>query len=76
MTTQSAGRPAATSRGGGIGGRAGKGGGRTIGGQGREVNDGVDGVPDFSTIKLLSLLISILESQVAAASQTAFDAQP
>ncbi|GJZ08284.1 hypothetical protein Tco_0542567 [Tanacetum coccineum] len=31
MTTQSAGRPAATSRGGGTGGRAGSGGGRTRG---------------------------------------------
>ncbi|GKB60001.1 putative reverse transcriptase domain-containing protein [Tanacetum coccineum] len=68
MTTQSAGRPAAASRGGGTGGRAGRGGGRTrghsgdqgdgringqggqVGGQGSEVNDGVNGFPDFSTI--------------------------
>ncbi|GJR73714.1 reverse transcriptase domain-containing protein [Tanacetum coccineum] len=68
MTAQSVGRPAATSRGGGTGGRAGSGGGRTrgrssnegngriygqgdqVGGQGSEVNDGVNGVPDFSTI--------------------------
>nr|GEU79459.1 hypothetical protein [Tanacetum cinerariifolium] len=69
MMTQSAGRPAATSRGRGAGGRAGSGGGgRTrghsgdqgdgridgqggqVGGQGSEVNDGVNGVPDFSTI--------------------------
>ncbi|GJT24208.1 putative reverse transcriptase domain-containing protein [Tanacetum coccineum] len=68
MTTQSASQLAAASRGGGTGGRAGRGGGRTrgcfgdqgdgridgqggqVGGQGSEVNDGVDGVPDFSTI--------------------------
>ncbi|GJS57952.1 putative reverse transcriptase domain-containing protein [Tanacetum coccineum] len=42
MTTRSAGRPAAASRGGGTGGQ--------VGGQGSEVNDGVNGVPDFSTI--------------------------
>ncbi|GJS82124.1 putative reverse transcriptase domain-containing protein [Tanacetum coccineum] len=68
MTTRSAGRPAAASRVGGTGGRAGSGGGTTkchsgdqgdgridgqggqVGGQGSEVNDGVNGVPDFSTI--------------------------
>ncbi|GJX12515.1 reverse transcriptase domain-containing protein [Tanacetum coccineum] len=68
MMTRSAGRPAATSRGGGTGGRAGIGGGRTrghsgdqgedrmdgqggqVGGRGSEVNDGVNRVPDFSTI--------------------------
>nr|GFA68104.1 reverse transcriptase domain-containing protein [Tanacetum cinerariifolium] len=68
MTTRSVGRPAAASRGEGMGGRAGKGGGRTRshfgdqgdgridgqggqeGGQGSEVNDGVNGVPDFSII--------------------------
>ncbi|GJT17889.1 putative reverse transcriptase domain-containing protein [Tanacetum coccineum] len=68
MTTQSAGRTAAASRGGRTGGQAGRGGGRTrghsgdqsnggiggrggqVGGQGSMVNDGVDGVPDFSTI--------------------------
>ncbi|GJY07797.1 hypothetical protein Tco_0374851 [Tanacetum coccineum] len=68
MTTRSAIRPAAASRGGGTGGRAGSGSGRTrgrsgdqgdgridgqggqVGGQGSEVNDGVNGVPDFSTI--------------------------
>ncbi|GJV80248.1 hypothetical protein Tco_1516118 [Tanacetum coccineum] len=75
MTTRSAGRPVAVSRGRRTGGRAGRGGGRTrgrsgdwgngvidgqggqvdgqggqVGGQGTEVNDGVDGVPDFSTI--------------------------
>ncbi|GJZ14972.1 putative reverse transcriptase domain-containing protein [Tanacetum coccineum] len=58
MTTRSAGRPAAASRGGGTGRRAGRGGGRTggrssdqgngridgQGGQGSEVNEGVDGV--------------------------------
>ncbi|GJZ10186.1 reverse transcriptase domain-containing protein [Tanacetum coccineum] len=68
MTTRSAGRPGAASRGEGTGGQTDRGGGRTkgrsgdqdndrndgqgdqVGGQGREVNDGVDGVPDFSTI--------------------------
>ncbi|GJT88311.1 putative reverse transcriptase domain-containing protein [Tanacetum coccineum] len=81
MTTRSAGRPAAASRGGGTGGRAGRGGGRTrgrsgdqgdgridgqggqVGGQGSEVNDGVNGVPDFSTIiaqQLQNLLPTIV----------------
>ncbi|GJV58637.1 retrovirus-related pol polyprotein from transposon TNT 1-94 [Tanacetum coccineum] len=81
MTTQSAGRPAAASRGGGTGGQAGRGGGRTrghsgdqsnggiggrggqVGGQGSVVNDGVDGVPDFSTIiaqQLQNLLPTIV----------------
>ncbi|GJW03981.1 putative reverse transcriptase domain-containing protein [Tanacetum coccineum] len=68
MMTRNAGRPAAASRGGGTGARAGSGGCRTrghssdqgngrddglggqVGGQGSEVNGGVDGVPDFSTI--------------------------
>ncbi|GKC25430.1 putative reverse transcriptase domain-containing protein [Tanacetum coccineum] len=68
MMARSAGWPAAASRGGGTGGRAGSGDGRTrgrsgnegdgriddqggqVGGQGSEVNDGVNGVPDFSTI--------------------------
>ncbi|GKC26516.1 hypothetical protein Tco_1033810 [Tanacetum coccineum] len=68
MTTQSAGRPAASSRGGRTGRQAGRGGDRTrgrfgdqgdgriddqggqVGGQGSEVNDGVNGVPDFSII--------------------------
>ncbi|GKF91009.1 hypothetical protein Tco_0274710, partial [Tanacetum coccineum] len=68
MTTQSAGQPAATSQGGGMGVRAGRCGGRTrghsgdqgngrddgpggqVGGQGSEVNGGVDGVPDLFTI--------------------------
>ncbi|GJV30945.1 reverse transcriptase domain-containing protein [Tanacetum coccineum] len=68
ITTQSAGRPAAASRGVGTGGRASRGGGRTrdrsgdqddgridgqggqAGGQGSEVNDGVNRVPNFSTI--------------------------
>nr|GEU57193.1 reverse transcriptase domain-containing protein [Tanacetum cinerariifolium] len=68
MTTRSASRPAATSRGEGTGGQAGRSGGRTrgcsgdqgdgridgqggkVGGLGSEVNDGVNGVPDFSTI--------------------------
>ncbi|GJY47011.1 putative reverse transcriptase domain-containing protein [Tanacetum coccineum] len=81
MTTQSAGRPAAASRGGGTGGRASSGGGRTkgrsgdqgdgridgqggqVGGQGSEVNDGVNGVPNFSTIiahQLQNLLPTIV----------------
>ncbi|GKC63545.1 reverse transcriptase domain-containing protein [Tanacetum coccineum] len=81
MTTQSAGRHAAASRGGGTGGRAGRGSGRTrgrsgdhgdgrndgsggqVGGQGSEVNGGVDGVPDFSTIiaqQLQNLLPTIV----------------
>ncbi|GJV02390.1 hypothetical protein Tco_1335959 [Tanacetum coccineum] len=81
MTTRSAGRPAAASRGGGTGGRAGSGGGRTrgrsgdqgdgridgqggqVGGQGSEVNDGVNGVLDFSTIiaqQLQNLLLTIV----------------
>ncbi|GKC30838.1 hypothetical protein Tco_1038132, partial [Tanacetum coccineum] len=81
MTTRSAGRPAAASRGGGTGGRAGRGGGRTggrsgdqgngridgqggqVGGQGIEVNDGVDGVSEFFTIiahQLQNLLPTIV----------------
>ncbi|GJW81397.1 reverse transcriptase domain-containing protein [Tanacetum coccineum] len=84
MTTRSAGRPAAASRGGGTGGRAGRGGGRTrgrfgdqgdgridgqggqVGGRGREVNDGVDGVLDFSTIiaQQLQNLLPIIVDQV------------
>ncbi|GJU28839.1 hypothetical protein Tco_1172428 [Tanacetum coccineum] len=88
MTTRSDGRPAAASRGGVTGGRAGRGGGKTrgrpgdrgnggiygqcgrvdgqggqVGGQGTKVNDGVDGVPDFSTIiaqHLKNLLPTIL----------------
>ncbi|GKA77870.1 hypothetical protein Tco_0784407 [Tanacetum coccineum] len=68
MTTRSTGRATAAPRGGRMGGRTSRGGGRTEGrfgdqgdsrndghggqvcSQGREVNDGVDGVPDFSTI--------------------------
>ncbi|GKG34366.1 hypothetical protein Tco_0437062, partial [Tanacetum coccineum] len=52
MTTRSAGQPIAASRGGG-----------TVGGQGSEVNDGVGGVPDFSTIiaqQLQNLLPNIV----------------
>ncbi|GKB34958.1 reverse transcriptase domain-containing protein [Tanacetum coccineum] len=81
MMTRSAGRPAAASRGGGTGGRASRGDGRTrgrsgdqgdgringqgsqVGGQGSEVNDGVNGVPDFSTIiaqQLQNLLPTIV----------------
>ncbi|GJV10696.1 putative reverse transcriptase domain-containing protein [Tanacetum coccineum] len=65
MTTQSTGRPAAASRGGGRGGRAGRGDGRSRGrsgdqgniridgqgGQGSEVNDGVDGGDVMNVIK-------------------------
>nr|GEX07010.1 hypothetical protein [Tanacetum cinerariifolium] len=68
VMTESAGRPAVASRGGGTVGRAVSGGGRTrghsgdhgdgridgqggqVGGQGSKVNDGVNGVTDFSTI--------------------------
>nr|GEU79464.1 hypothetical protein [Tanacetum cinerariifolium] len=82
MTTRSAGRLAATSRGGGTGGRVGRGGGRTgdrsgdqddgknkdqgsqVGGQGREVNDGVDEVLDFSTI-ISQQLHNLLPTNVA-----------
>ncbi|GJQ99226.1 reverse transcriptase domain-containing protein [Tanacetum coccineum] len=81
MTTRSAGWPAAASRRGGTGRRAGRGGGRTkgrsgdqgdnridgqggqVGGQGSEVNDDVNGVPDFSTIiaqQLQNLLPTIV----------------
>nr|GEU78307.1 putative reverse transcriptase domain-containing protein [Tanacetum cinerariifolium] len=77
MTTRSAGQPAATSLGGGTGGRAGRGDGRIggrsgdqrnvridgQGGQGSEVNDGVDEVPGLSTIiaqQLRNLLLTIV----------------
>ncbi|GJR55668.1 putative reverse transcriptase domain-containing protein [Tanacetum coccineum] len=59
MTTRSVGRLAAASRGGGTGGRAGSGGGRTR----VRRNDGVNGVPDFSTIipqQLQNLLPTIV----------------
>ncbi|GJZ69618.1 hypothetical protein Tco_0633168 [Tanacetum coccineum] len=55
MTTRSAGWPAAASRRGGTGGQ--------VGGQSSEVNDGVDGVPNFSTIiaqQLRNLLPTIV----------------
>ncbi|GKD76261.1 reverse transcriptase domain-containing protein [Tanacetum coccineum] len=55
MTIQSVGRPAAASQGGGMGVR--------VGGQGSEVNDGVDEVLDFSTIipyQLRNLLPTIV----------------
>ncbi|GKC67781.1 hypothetical protein Tco_1100379 [Tanacetum coccineum] len=82
MTTRSADRPAATSRGRGMGVQVGRGGGRTrghsgdqgnsrddgpgvqVGGQSSEVNGGVDGVPDFSTIiahQLQNLLLTIVD---------------
>ncbi|GKA01148.1 putative reverse transcriptase domain-containing protein [Tanacetum coccineum] len=83
MTTQSAGRPVAVSRGGGTGRRAGSGGrtrsrsgdqgdgridgqGGQAGGQGSEVNDGVNEVPDFSTIiaQQLQNLLSTIVAQV------------
>nr|GEV31815.1 putative reverse transcriptase domain-containing protein [Tanacetum cinerariifolium] len=68
MMTRSASQPAATLRGGGTSGRAGRGDGRTkgrsgdqgdgridgqggqVGGQSSEMNDGVNGVPDFFTM--------------------------
>ncbi|GJU75618.1 hypothetical protein Tco_1272688 [Tanacetum coccineum] len=53
--TQSAGRPAAAPRGGGTGGRVGR--------EGVEVNEGVNGVPDFSMIitqQLQNLLPTML----------------
>ncbi|GKF00157.1 hypothetical protein Tco_0023507 [Tanacetum coccineum] len=43
MTTQSAGRPAAASRGGGTGGRAGRSGGRTRGRSGDQGDSRIDG---------------------------------
>ncbi|GJR24635.1 reverse transcriptase domain-containing protein [Tanacetum coccineum] len=46
MTTQSAGRPAAASRGGGTGGRAGRGGGRTRGHSGDQGDGKIDGQGD------------------------------
>ncbi|GKA73403.1 putative reverse transcriptase domain-containing protein [Tanacetum coccineum] len=58
MTTRSAGRATATPQGGRIDGQ-----GVQVGGQGSEVNDGVDGVPDFSTIiaqQLQNVLPTIL----------------
>nr|GEV21256.1 hypothetical protein [Tanacetum cinerariifolium] len=53
-TTQSASRPATGSKGGGTGG------------QGSEVNDGVSGVPDFSTViaKQLQNLLPTIVAQV------------
>ncbi|GJT86145.1 hypothetical protein Tco_1067862 [Tanacetum coccineum] len=81
MMTRSAGHATATPQGGRMGGRTGRGGGKTrgrsgdqgndgiddqggqVGGQGTEVNDGVDRVPDFSTIitqQLQNLLPIIL----------------
>nr|GEW65665.1 hypothetical protein [Tanacetum cinerariifolium] len=82
MTTRSASWPDAASRGGGMGRRAGSGGGRTrgrsgnqgnsrddgpggqVGGHGSEVNGGVDGVPDFSTI-IAQQLQNLLPTSVA-----------
>ncbi|GJX53836.1 hypothetical protein Tco_0282205 [Tanacetum coccineum] len=82
MTTRSAGRPAAASRGGGTGGRASRGGDRTrgrsgnqgdggndgpggqVGGQGSDVNDGVNEVPDFSTI-IANQLQNLLPTMIA-----------
>ncbi|GJV42148.1 hypothetical protein Tco_1420588 [Tanacetum coccineum] len=89
MTTRSAGWPAAASQGGGMGGRASRGGGRTagrsgdqgngrndgqggrVGGQGSEVNDGVDGLPNFSTIiaQQLQNLLPTIVAQVGCDNQ-------
>ncbi|GKD38025.1 hypothetical protein Tco_1258232, partial [Tanacetum coccineum] len=86
VMTQSAGRPAAAPQGGGTGGRASRGGGRTrgrssdqgngridgqggqVGGQGSEVKDGVDGVPNFSTIiaQQLQNLLPTIVAQVGS----------
>ncbi|GJY34135.1 hypothetical protein Tco_0418604 [Tanacetum coccineum] len=77
MTTQSVGRPAAASRGEGTGRRAGRGGGRTRGrsgdqgdgiidgqgGQGREVNDGVDGVPTSPPLLHSSDVRNVIENK-------------
>nr|GFA58367.1 hypothetical protein [Tanacetum cinerariifolium] len=76
MTTRSAGQATTTLRGGRTGGRASRGGGRTKelrdrgdgqtgepNDQGIKANEGVDGVPDFSTIiaqQLQNLLRTIL----------------
>nr|GEW82695.1 hypothetical protein [Tanacetum cinerariifolium] len=86
----SVGRPAAASRGGGTGRRAGRGGGRTgsrsdhqgngrnygqggqVGGQGSEVNDGVGGVPDFSTI-ITQQLRNLLPTIVAQVGDQGFN---
>ncbi|GJV72501.1 reverse transcriptase domain-containing protein [Tanacetum coccineum] len=77
-----AGLPATASRGGGTGGRADRGGGRTkghsgdqgngrndgpggqVGGQDSDVNDGVNGVPDFSTI-IAHQLQNLLPTMIA-----------
>ncbi|GJR62600.1 putative reverse transcriptase domain-containing protein [Tanacetum coccineum] len=86
MTTRSAGWATATPRGrrtgrGGsrTGGRSGdQGDGRTdgrggqVGGQGSEVNDGVDGVPDFSTI-IAQQLQNLLPTIVAQVGDQEYD---
>ncbi|GKD98150.1 reverse transcriptase domain-containing protein [Tanacetum coccineum] len=64
MTTQSADRPAAASQGGGTGG------------QGSEVNDDVDGVPNFSTIiaqQLQNLLAAIVAQEFLACNPKEYD---
>ncbi|GJT56984.1 reverse transcriptase domain-containing protein [Tanacetum coccineum] len=65
MTTRSAGRPAAESRGGGTGGRAGNDQGVGANG-GVGENKGVDGVPDFSTIfaQQLQNLLPVIIAQI------------
>nr|GEZ95968.1 hypothetical protein [Tanacetum cinerariifolium] len=55
VITQSAGQPAAAPRGGGTGGRVGR--------EGVEVNEGVDGILDFSTIILQNLLPTMLAQE-------------
>ncbi|GKB74909.1 hypothetical protein Tco_0936321, partial [Tanacetum coccineum] len=65
MTTRVNGRPVAVSEEGGNGVQVGGQGGQ-VGGQGTEVNDGVDGVPDFSTIiaQHLQNLLPIIFAQI------------
>ncbi|GJR68066.1 hypothetical protein Tco_0014131 [Tanacetum coccineum] len=85
VMTRSAGRPAATPRGGGTGGRVGRGGRRVRehrkrnvestgepegqeNDQGVEVNEGMDGVPNFSTIiaQQLQNLLPTIVAQVGS----------
>ncbi|GJT51474.1 hypothetical protein Tco_0977631 [Tanacetum coccineum] len=62
IRTQSVGRPVAESRGRGMGGRVGRGGGKGRRPRGEEVNENVDGVnegaPDFSTIISQNVIVN------------------
>nr|GEU46057.1 reverse transcriptase domain-containing protein [Tanacetum cinerariifolium] len=94
MKTRSAGRATATSRGGRTGGWTSRGGGKTrgqsgdqvnsridgqgvqVGGQSNELNDGVDGVPGFSTIiaqQLQNLLLTILAQEILPCNPNKYD---